>query len=106
MPELILLCLADLAATQGPAMLGDKSNNLRADLIELFHGYIVFMKEAEQTPKFLNGEDVMRILELPPSPIVGNILGALEEAQGINEVTNLAQAERFVQALYKQIRPN
>lgn len=87
-------------------MLGDKSKNLRDDLIELFHGYFVFIEEARQAPKFLDGKDVMRILGLPPGPIVGNILTALEEAQGINQVTNPAQAERFVIALYEQMRPN
>ncbi len=106
LPELIILSLADLQATQGPALLGDKTNVLRQNLIELFNGYFVFMEEVEQIPKILDGKDVMRVLQLSPGPIVGDILKMLEEAQGINQVTNRAQAEHFIKVLYKQMRPN
>jgi hypothetical protein len=100
-PELILLSLGDLGATQGPSMVGDKANDLRENLIELLSKYAVFIKESKETPKLMDGKDVMNLLGIGAGPQVGEILSALEEAQGFKEVTNRTQAEAFVRDLYR-----
>jgi putative nucleotidyltransferase with HDIG domain len=100
-PELILLALGDLGATQGPSMTGGKNNELRQKLIELLSGFNVFINENRQNPKLLNGTDVMKILGIEAGPEVGELLNAVEEAQEFKEVTNRAQAEQLVRKLYR-----
>ncbi len=100
-PELILLALGDLGATQGPSMTGGKNNELREKLIELLNGFNVFINESRQRPKLLNGVDVMNILGIEAGPEVGELLNAVEEAQEFKEVTNRAQAEQLVRKLYQ-----
>lgn len=101
-PELILLALGDLAATQGPSMTGGKNNELREKLIELLSGFNVFINENRSKPKLLNGIDVMQILGIEAGPEVGELLNAVEEAQELKEVTNRAQAEQLVRKLYQR----
>ncbi len=95
-PELLLLALGDLGATQGPSMAGENSDKLRHNLIELFHGYAVFNSESENTQRLISGVDVMKLLGIQAGPEVGQVLAALDEAQGFKEVNDRAEAERFV----------
>jgi len=105
-PELILLALADLGATQGPAMQGSKSEILHDQLFELFKGFDVYIKESEKIPKLLDGNDVMQLLKIKPGQEVGEILLALSEAQECKEVSNRAEAENFVLELAKKTKRN
>jgi putative nucleotidyltransferase with HDIG domain len=101
-PELMLLAFADLGATRGPGLCGENRENLEQNLIELLHGFPVYLEESKKIPQLLNGGDVMKLLSLSPCPLVGEILLALSEAQEIKEVTDRAQAEAFVRDLYEK----
>jgi putative nucleotidyltransferase with HDIG domain len=91
-PELILLALADLGATQGPAML-DETPKLRKSLIELLERFYVFNEESRLKQRFLSGTDLMKLLGIQAGPQVGRILAMLDEAQDCNEITDRLQAE-------------
>jgi len=96
MPELIALALGDLGATCGEGLPEASRVELADKLIDLLNGYKLFVDETAATPKFLNGADVMHLLDIGPGPQVGEILEALDEAQGIKEVVDRQSAERFV----------
>ncbi len=54
-------------------------------------------------PSLVNGGDVMRALNIPGGPRVGEILDAVREAQAVGEVTTRAQAiERILQLAQPQ----
>ncbi len=95
-PELMMLAFADFGATCGPGLAGEDRERLEKCLVELMDGYPAYIEASKRLPKLLSGQDVMRILEIKPGPIIGEILNALTEAQEINEVLDLAQAEAFV----------
>jgi putative nucleotidyltransferase with HDIG domain len=95
-PELLLLALGDLGATQGPAMAGENSDKLRGNLIELFDGFAVFNLESARRERLMTGLDVMKLLGIKAGPEVGRILAALDEAHGFKEITTRAEAERFI----------
>jgi putative nucleotidyltransferase with HDIG domain len=95
-PELLLLALGDLGATQGPAMVGENNAKLRANLIELFDGYAVFNLESARRDRLMTGLDVMKLLGIKAGPEVGRILSLLDEAEGFKEITTRAEAERFI----------
>jgi hypothetical protein len=100
----MLLAFADLGATRGPGLCGENRENLEQNLIELLHGFPVYLEESKKIPQLLNGGDVMKLLSLSPCPQVGEILVALSEAQQIKEVTDRAQAEAFVRDLYEKLK--
>jgi len=95
-PELMMLAFADFGATCGPGLTGVDRERLERCMVELLDGYPAYIEASKRLPKLLSGQDVMRILGIKPGPIIGQILGSLTEAQEINEVTDLAQAEAFV----------
>ncbi len=104
-PELMLLAFADLGATRGPGIEGENWNSLENNLIELFQGFSVFKEGQISLQRFMDGNEVMKLLAIEPGQIVGEILTSLEEAQGLGEVTSRAQAEAFVRDLYKKMHP-
>jgi putative nucleotidyltransferase with HDIG domain len=99
LPALILLALGDLAATQGPLMIGEKSTFLRQSYYALLAEFYEFSAAAKVMEKLLDGEDVMRLLNLPPGKKIGKILMALREAQEIKKIVNRSEAEDFVRSL-------
>lgn len=102
LPELMLLAFADFAATRGPGLMGENRHLLEDHLNELLAGYRVFIEEDRQRERLLDGRRVMELLAIPPGPIVGEILSALDEAQEFKEVQDRTAAEHFVLAHYRE----
>lgn len=100
-PELILLAMSDFRSTCGPGLQEGRGRAERK-LIELLERYFVYVDEAKHLPRLLDGKDVMSILGISGSPIVGTILEALEEARQLGEIVNRQQAEEFVRTLYAE----
>ncbi|MFH1540380.1 MAG: HD domain-containing protein [Elusimicrobiota bacterium] len=50
--------------------------------------------------KILNGFEVMKILKIPESPIVGKILKELEEAQVLKKIKTKSEAEKFIKKCF------
>lgn len=96
LPQLIALALGDLGATCGEGLPGPSRAVLADQMIDLLYGYRPFVEESAAKPRFLNGQDVMRLLNLEPGPMIGEILDALAEAQGLKQVLDRPTAERFV----------
>lgn len=94
-PDLILLALADLRATYG--------NNLKQetwtaalDVCRIFlENYWEHPEETVSPPKLLDGNDVMRELNLVPSRRVGEVLEAIREAQATGKVSTREDAVGF-----------
>lgn len=102
LPELMLLAFADFQATRGPGLMGENRQQLENHLIELLHGYNVFLEETRQKERLLDGNRIMELLAIPAGPIVGEILSALDEAQEFKEVPDRAAAEDFVLKHYRE----
>lgn len=96
LPELIALALGDLGATCGDRLPQESRETLAVNLIDLLYGYRKFVEDSATKPRFLTGQDIMRLLGVGPGPLVGELLEALTEAQGLKEVVDLPSAERFV----------
>ena len=53
---------------------------------------------------FLDGREIMARFGLPPGPYVGRLLEGLREAQGVGEVTTVAEAEAWLSGQIEQDR--
>ena len=58
-------------------------------------------KEKVVPKKLLNGYEIMKILKIPESPLVGKILEKLEEAQVLKKIKTKNEAEKFIKHIYK-----
>jgi tRNA nucleotidyltransferase/poly(A) polymerase len=95
---LLLLFLADLAATRGPARTPESEERAREQVAKALE--ICF--ETEQSPPrpLLSGHDIMERLGLGPGPHIGRILKHIGELQDAGEVTTREEALEAAAAMH------
>lgn len=93
--DLVLLGLADLRGTYGPA-LTQKTWAAALDVARiLLENYWEKPEETVAPPRLLNGDELMEQLGLEPGRIVGQLLEAIREGQATGKVENREQALDF-----------
>ncbi len=93
--DLILLALADLRATHGNT-LKQETWTAALDVCRIFlENYWERPEEVVSPPKLLDGNDVMRALNLAPGPRVGEVLEAIREGQATGKVSTREDAVEF-----------
>ncbi len=55
-----------------------------------------FREDLKKLPPLLDGYDIMSLLKLAPSPLIGQIQASLTEAQHLKKVSSKREAEEFV----------
>lgn len=101
-PELMMLAFGDLGATRGADFTEAMRENLAENFRRLLEGYPAFRERENRMPRLLSGVEVMELLVLQPGPAIGEILEALEEAQSLQEVTDVAEAQAFVREFWRR----
>ncbi|HEU5101336.1 MAG TPA: HDIG domain-containing protein [Roseiflexaceae bacterium] len=89
-PDVLLHMLADHMATRGPRIdvVGWQAHAAWVDvLLDTIWGEL-----PEITPPLLNGDELMRALDLAPGPLVGRLLAAVSEAQAGGDITTPEEA--------------
>ena len=95
--DLALLSLADMLAAYEQTINSERwlhELELTVHLIEAWYSRQI---EVINPPRLLDGNDLMRIFSLHPSPLLGQILSNLREAQAEGLVTTEQQAIQFCQ---------
>ncbi len=87
---LLLLHLADLAASRGPARTAEADETACNSVAKALE--ICFELEESPPKPFLNGRDLMDLFELQPGPQIGKILRYLAELQAAGEITSIYEA--------------
>lgn len=96
MPELILLAMADRLSAKGSEITDEIVEKNIQGLYFLLEKYKKSQEEVRTIPKLTDGNEVMEILKIPPSPILGKILKDLNEAQISGDVNTREDALEFV----------
>jgi len=89
-PDVLLHMLADHMATRGPTIdvRGWQAHAAWVDvLLDTIWG-----EQVEITRPLLNGDELMRALEIAPGPLVGRLLAAIGEAQAGGDITTPEEA--------------
>jgi poly(A) polymerase len=94
---LLLLFLADLAATRGPASRPNSEELALRYVREALTEAIALRRQPRQ--RFLNGRDLMALFELQPGPRLGALLKKLDELQGIGEIQSREEAIEVISRL-------
>ena len=95
--DIILLAMADRLSARGPEITDEMVDNNIRNLSYLLDFYLEKKDTLEPLPKLLDGNDVIRMLNIKPSPLLGEILDALHEAQISGDVLTRDDAVNFVQ---------
>lgn len=98
-PDIIELSRADRLSAQGPDV-SKEMISLALNHLQNLLDYYNEVKSIVENPKsFLDGKEIMEILNLPPSKKIGEILEALKEAQIAREVKSKQEAIDFIKKI-------
>lgn len=97
--DTIIIAKADRVSAQGPEI----TKELVVENITLLDKLLQFYLNTKETlaplPKLLDGREVMSILNINPSPILGKILNELHEAQISGDILTKDDAVRFIKSI-------
>jgi poly(A) polymerase len=100
--DVLFLSLADHLATVGPRL---EWNGWRGHVAVIKH--ILMQRDADETltapPRLLTGHDLMEELGVSPGPLVGQLLAAVEEAQGAGEVRSREEGLAFARREFDRL---
>lgn len=103
--DLVLLGLADLRGTRGTS-LSQENWTAALDIARiLLENYWEKREETIAPPRLLDGNDLMRELELEPGRIIGQLLEAIREGQATGKVESREQAIHFAREQLKEFQP-
>lgn len=92
----IILAQADRLSARGEAVSDEMVENNISGLNRLLRFYLDVRDTLEPLPVLLDGNDVMKILNIKPSKQLGQIMNALHEAQLSGDVTTKEKAVEFI----------
>jgi len=96
-PSLAVLALADQAATCGPLTMAAKHKH-HAKICHMLIERYFKRKDEPPRQRLLTGHDLIKILKLKPSPLLGKILLSVEEAAALGKIKTKEEALRFAQS--------
>ncbi len=94
----IILAKADRLSARGEDITDDMIKSNLDGLDKLLNFYLKNRDSMQPLPKLLDGNEIMEMLNIKPSPKLGKILDALHEAQLSGNVNTKDDAEVFVKA--------
>lgn len=100
---ILLLSLADKEATRGELADEKDIERHREVIWKLINDYFN-KKEEIKPPRLVTGWDVMEILNIPSGPLVGKILGEIEEAQAEKKIKTREEAVEYMKKIYNQFK--
>jgi poly(A) polymerase len=98
--SVLLISLADQRATNGPQATAQSRLNHERLVQKLIRVYCA-KKNTAPAPRLVDGNDIMRRFTLEASPLIGRVLGELQELQAIGKVKTRQEALRAAAALIK-----
>ncbi len=99
--ELCLLSLADTLATHGPNLTQEDWTDELVVCKTLLEGWWERRDEVVAPARLLTGDNLIKELQVPPGPLVGNLLAAIQEAQAGGEIHDRQQALDYARELLK-----
>ncbi len=101
---ILLLTIADRWAMQGILSKSKSFIFYEDELLKMISDIFKQQDSGGKAIKLLDGNQVMSLLGLSKGPLVGKILGKIEEAQAIKSIRNKQQAEDLAKQLYLRMR--
>lgn len=103
--DLVLLGLADLRGTRGPTLTQETWTAALDVARVLLENYWEKREETVAPPRLLDGNELMRVLNLEPGRIIGQLLEAIREGQATGKIESREQALRYAREQLKENQP-
>ncbi|HEX2992340.1 MAG TPA: hypothetical protein VHO49_16760, partial [Anaerolineales bacterium] len=103
--DLVLLGLADLRGTRGPALTQETWTASLDVARVLLENYWEKRQETVAPPRLLDGNELMRELDLEPGRIIGQLLESIREGQATGKIESREQALQYAREKLKEIQP-
>jgi len=97
-PACLIMWWCDRMATRGRKSRVDQIDQQRARLEEMLEPYFFKSEEIVAPPRLIDGHRLMREFDLRPGPVIGALLGLIEEAQAEGRVATDVQALELARA--------
>lgn len=94
--DVILLAMADRLSARGEKVTPEMVNKNITNLTVLLNNYLEQKKNIKPIEKLLDGTEIMELLQIPQSPLLGKIINALKEAQISGDVNTKQEAKDFI----------
>lgn len=101
--DVIILAMADRLSAKGEQVTKEMIENNINLLTFLLNNYIKIKETLKPLPKLIDGNEIMEILSIKQSPILGKIINSLKEAQISGEIKTKEEAVFFVKKFNPQI---
>ncbi len=98
--SVLLLSMADQRSTRGRLTSEEDRLHHEKTCLQLIKEYFR-SKKAAKPKRFINGDILMKKFKLKPSPLIGKILGELEELQAIGRIKSKAEALKAAKKFIK-----
>ena len=102
----IILAKADRLSARGQAVSEEMVQNNINGLNKLLNFYLEKKDTLKPLPKLLDGNEIMDILKINQSPVLGEIITSLKEAQLNGDITTTSEAVVFVRSMYDNLQHN
>lgn len=94
--DIILLAMADRLSARGVDITEEiVEQNIRL-LENLLSRYFESLEKIQPLPKLIDGNEIMQILNIKPSPLLGKIISELKTAQEDGEITTKEDAIKYI----------
>lgn len=100
--SVLLLSLADQRATKGVFATEDSRLRHEKMIRKLIREYFKAQGKKE-TPRLVNGDDLIKNFKLKPSPLIGKVLAELDELQGIGKTKTKKEGLRAASKIIKDL---
>lgn len=101
--DVIILAMADRLSARGVEITDDIVENNLNSLQKLLNFYLHVKDSLKPLPKLLSGEEVMEFLQIQPSPKLGEIIKAMQEAQLSGEIGTREEALAFIDKFKQRV---
>ena len=92
----IILAKADRLSARGPAITDEMVKSNLEGLDKLLNFYFEKKDTLKPLPKLIDGNEIMQMRGIPQSPLLGEIITLLREAQYNGDITTREEAELFI----------
>ena len=101
--DIIELARADRLSARGPMVSDEMVEDNLAKLRELMEFYEEIKPKLKELPKLLDGKEIMKILNISPSPFLGEVIDALKDEQLSGRISSREEAEIFIKNFCKEM---
>ena len=101
--SILLLTIADRRAMKGKLSRRKDFVFLEEEIFNMIVAAFKQEKEKRKKEPLIDGNEILRLLKIKPSPVIGKMIKEMEEAQALSLIENKKEARNLVKKLYMDL---